>query len=336
MKRKHENIIIVDDESNKRLTKAQNKEKRQQENRQWKLQTKQFNNVNIISTEDENFHGNSSKSEANEGEETNESTLISFIDPNPNHSEYYKLQIPLLNAEWNEFQSTMSSSLPVSFRFSHTISNNFIFQEKIILQINKELKLIEDKYIEYEGTMILGKDICQSINWFHLNNNNNNNNNQFYVWNLLIDNKTFSTNYILKNFYNYILQQVNIGYIIRQELVSMIPSYVLNIQSTNIILDLCSAPGSKTEQSLYYLEQSNKTIETTGLMISNDIDIKRIHNLYLRYKENLNKNWLIINYNALKLYELFGYHSIDKVLCDVPCTGDATFRKCPHLWRLFK
>jgi 16S rRNA C967 or C1407 C5-methylase (RsmB/RsmF family) len=28
--------------------------------------------------------------------------------------------------------------------------------------------------------------------------------------------------------------------------------------------------------------------------------------------------------------------SFERVLCDVPCTGDGTFRKSPHLWRLFR
>jgi 16S rRNA C967 or C1407 C5-methylase (RsmB/RsmF family) len=29
-------------------------------------------------------------------------------------------------------------------------------------------------------------------------------------------------------------------------------------------------------------------------------------------------------------------YRFDRILCDVPCTGDGTFRKCPHLWRTFR
>jgi 16S rRNA C967 or C1407 C5-methylase (RsmB/RsmF family) len=26
----------------------------------------------------------------------------------------------------------------------------------------------------------------------------------------------------------------------------------------------------------------------------------------------------------------------DRIVCDVPCSGDGTFRKSPHIWRLFR
>ncbi len=50
----------------------------------------------------------------------------------------------------------------------------------------------------------------------------------------------------LKKLHKFLTDATNSGYIYRQELVSMIPTLILNPIESDLILDMCAAPGSKT------------------------------------------------------------------------------------------
>ena len=50
-----------------------------------------------------------------------------------------------------------------------------------------------------------------------------------------------------------VCMQVTLGNVVRQELASMIPALMADIQSHHNVLDACAAPGSKTEQMLNIL-----------------------------------------------------------------------------------
>ena len=85
----------------------------------------------------------------------------------------------------------------------------------------------------------------------------------------------------------------------------------------------------------------------SGLVIANDMDYKRCH-LLVRQVKRLNSPALIVtNHDATMLptrmaASLNGVGGssgtdkslrFDRVLCDVPCSGDGTLRKAPDLWR---
>ncbi len=57
----------------------------------------------------------------------------------------------------------------------------------------------------------------------------------------------------------------------------MIPPLFLDIQSSDVILDSCAAPGSKTSQMLemLYKDESQGKGQTTGGVIANDVDYQR-------------------------------------------------------------
>ncbi|MBA3063984.1 16S rRNA (cytosine(1407)-C(5))-methyltransferase RsmF, partial [Candidatus Woesearchaeota archaeon] len=61
----------------------------------------------------------------------------------------------------------------------------------------------------------------------------------------------------------------SLGYFYVQEAASMIPAVVLNPKPDDIVLDMCSAPGSKTTQIAAMMQ--NK-----GVLVSNDSDYKRM------------------------------------------------------------
>jgi len=109
----------------------------------------------------------------------------------------------------------------------------------------------------------------------------------------------------LGNTFEYVL-----GYLHTQSLSSMIPSLILSPKPGEIVLDLTSAPGSKTSQMAALM--NNK-----GVLVANDVPAKEGI-----LTTNLSRlgvlNTLITTENA-KYYSKRGV--FDKVLVDAPCTA---------------
>jgi NOL1/NOP2/sun family putative RNA methylase len=103
-----------------------------------------------------------------------------------------------------------------------------------------------------------------------------------------------------------------------QELVSMLPVKLLNPQPGERILDLCAAPGSKTVQLA--LAMNNQ-----GTIVANDKNYFRMKALR-HHLERLG----IVNVSTTT-FDGATYPSgaglFDKVLADVPCSGEGTTRK---------
>jgi multisite-specific tRNA:(cytosine-C5)-methyltransferase len=82
---------------------------------------------------------------------------------------------------------------------------------------------------------------------------------------------------------------------------------------------------------------------TTGLLIANDSDYKRSHMLIHQLKRLSSPNLIVTNHDAtmfpsIKLPPTADnpgtnrYLKFDRILADVPCSGDGTCRKNPNLW----
>jgi 16S rRNA C967 or C1407 C5-methylase (RsmB/RsmF family) len=103
----------------------------------------------------------------------------------------------------------------------------------------------------------------------------------------------------------------------------MLPPLLLDVSPGQYVLDMCAAPGSKTAQIV-------EMLEGTGLVIANDVDINRafmmVHQLHRANTANL----LVTNHPAQQFPGLIKYQ---RVLCDVPCSGDGTIRKAPTKWK---
>jgi multisite-specific tRNA:(cytosine-C5)-methyltransferase len=90
---------------------------------------------------------------------------------------------------------------------------------------------------EYEPTEQIK---VQKIDWYP----------NMLVYSINTTKQQFKKSKTLEELHSYIEKASDVGLVTRQELVSMIPPLFLGIQSTDMVLDMCAAPGSKTSQML--------------------------------------------------------------------------------------
>lgn len=171
------------------------------------------------------------------------------------------------------------------------------------------------------------------------------------------------------SFQKFLVAETDVGNITRQEVVSMIPPLVMDLKPGMTVLDLCAAPGSKSAQLLEMIhageeDRSRKVASnsdqissdtgdfaddgrSTGLLIANDVDYKRAHMLVHQMKRLSSPNILVTNHDAT-IYPSIKiastptpegkpipnrYLKFDRILADVPCSGDGTVRKNMEIWK---
>ena len=183
-----------------------------------------------------------------------------------------------------------------------------------------------------------------------------------------VSQEDYESNYELKR---WLSVQTKWGHVSRQELVSMIPVWLLHIQSHHKILDMCASPGSKTIQAvdaLYYNHNNDFCSKThgndkhgsdtipTGFVIANEIDMKRSHVLAHRCKTTLRERQVslaIVGHNATKFPNVLAPLSrnttngessrnsssqsplYDRIICDVPCSGDGNQRRDSKVFKIW-
>ncbi len=151
----------------------------------------------------------------------------------------------------------------------------------------------------------------------------------------------------------------------------MLPPLFLDVEPHHVILDMCAAPGSKvrstwllslnqrimtshtqTSQLLESLHSSQSLLESCippGLLIANDSDYKRTHVLIHQTARLPSPAFVVTNVDASIFPTLFlppdnttdssGRKTrsstllFDRILCDVPCSGDGTIRKNVGIWK---
>ena len=102
---------------------------------------------------------------------------------------------------------------------------------------------------------------------------------------------------------------------------------------------MCAAPGSKTIQLLEYLNADGDKMNS-GFVVANDADSKRAYML-THQARRLNLPGVLITNNDARIFpnlKITGERKnfeFDRILCDVPCSGDGTLRKNLGLWRTF-
>jgi len=145
----------------------------------------------------------------------------------------------------------------------------------------------------------------------------------------------------------------------------MLPVMTLAVGAGHRCLDMCASPGSKTTQILTELAKSNfqrfgRGLETIsseeilqcdsffsgridyskdeGFVIANDLDPDRTRMLVhqLERHEPLFPLTLFTSHDAQYFPSIWTPDGdevrFDRILCDVPCSGDGTLRKNPRLW----
>eukprot|EP00667_Euglena_gracilis_P003357 EG_transcript_3364 len=142
-------------------------------------------------------------------------------------------------------------------------------------------------------------------------------------------------------------QLTEAGAVFRQEKVSMLPAALLQPEPHHTVLDLCCAPGSKALHLLDLMCQwrpiQGEAPDTTdsleaagGLLIANDVAPARLRAVLGRVRFQPTVPLVTTCVDARRFPTLYVHGrrklKVDRILADVPCTGDGTLRKNPHIW----
>lgn len=114
-----------------------------------------------------------------------------------------------------------------------------------------------------------------------------------------------------------------IGHVYIQDLSSMLPPLVLEVEPGHRVLDLCAAPGSKTSQMAALMQGR-------GSLVANDSSLKRLRSLAANLQRcNVANCAVLKGYGeqlGIRCFEFF-----DRVLLDPPCSGLGTLHKSPEI-----
>lgn len=115
-----------------------------------------------------------------------------------------------------------------------------------------------------------------------------------------------------------------LGYYYIQELASMLPVIALDPKPYEIVVDLASAPGSKTTQIA-------AAIENTGTILANEISLGRIKILASNLERCGVSNTIITKKEGSSFCNRLSKKGIkvDRILIDAPCSGEGTIRDKP-------
>ena len=93
------------------------------------------------------------------------------------------------------------------------------------------------------------------------------------------------------------IAEAEAGHITRQELVSMIPTLLLDVESHHAVLDMCAAPGSKTSQIIEALHADGDGAIPAGFC-GNDANNARCYMLVHQAKRLNSPCCLVVNHDA--------------------------------------
>jgi tRNA (cytosine40_48-C5)-methyltransferase len=110
------------------------------------------------------------------------------------------------------------------------------------------------------------------------------------------------------------------GYYYIQNAASMLPAIVLSPKSSELIIDMCAAPGSKATQIAQ--EMNNQ-----GSLVLIERNARRVPKLEYNLRRLSIKNYILINLDAKNLSKL--HLKADGILLDAPCTGEGLIRQDP-------
>lgn len=252
-----------------------------------------------------------------------ESNRNPWVLENARMEAFYKAQ-KFVNGEedWASFMKHLQSPLPACFR----IWSDYAFADEL-----------RNQMLDFAGkTMILdGVEIsaAQQLKWYPGG----------YGYKLGTDRRSIRKLDGLNDLHKWMMQHTDNGNITRQEAVSMVPPLALNVSPHHRCLDMCAAPGSKTSQLLEIVNRSlTDSEDKQGIVVANDADTDRAYMLVHQCKR-INSPLLVVSTHKGQSFPTItttqeaegitrAQPFFDRVLCDVPCSGDGTLRKNPAIW----
>ncbi|NDL66900.1 RsmB/NOP family class I SAM-dependent RNA methyltransferase [Anaerotalea alkaliphila] len=113
-----------------------------------------------------------------------------------------------------------------------------------------------------------------------------------------------------------------------QEPSAMLPAAMLPVETGDLVLDMCAAPGGKSTQLA-------SKLGGTGLLVCNDISPSRCKALLKNLEAAGVDNMLVTSEKPEKLAKAFG-PAFDKILVDAPCSGEGMLRRDPEMAKHWK
>ncbi|XP_057542157.1 uncharacterized protein LOC130820701 isoform X1 [Amaranthus tricolor] len=249
--------------------------------------------------------------------------------------DYYKEQEIVAPEEWDTFIEFLRKQLPAAFRINSS--------SQFCLDIRSQL---EDGFVKSLQSEFTGDETeaLRPLPWYPEN----------LAWHSNFSRKQLRKTQTLERFHEFLKLAHEIGNITRQEAVSMVPPLFLDVHPDHFVLD---TPGSKTFQLLEIIHRANEPGSLPSGMVfdysvvANDVDVQRSNLLIHQTKRMCTANLMVTNHEAQdfpgcrlskflhKCSDLSAKGLIidqllfDRVLCDVPCSGDGTLRKAPDIWR---
>uniref|UniRef100_A0A0K0G3P2 tRNA (cytosine(34)-C(5))-methyltransferase n=1 Tax=Strongyloides venezuelensis TaxID=75913 RepID=A0A0K0G3P2_STRVS len=236
-----------------------------------------------------------------------------IIRNNPILTKYYEEQNLLPKEEFDQFMNTLTLDLPTAFRVNSCTPERHKVNERI-QQFIKDLR----------NDGVAENHLPKEVEWMP------------YTYTMSVSRNDVRSHPLLKSFHNFLVNEAEVGHISRQELVSMIPPLLMDLKSNHDVLDMCAAPGSKTQQIIEKLH--TETDNPEGLVVANDADYQRCHLLvHQTLKRMPSACTVVINEDASIMPKMIGPDGgplyFDRILCDVICSGDGTFRKNLGMWK---
>jgi len=268
----------------------------------------------------------------NHGERQNYEKWADIKKESPEMEAYYKEQKIIKEEDWPAFLQAARANLPTTFRISPVVT----FAEEMKKNIRShfaDLK-IEDlaKEMDEDDERLKAPE---PISWYP----------DDLAWGMRISKKALKKTPALEKFHKYLVAETETGNITRQEAVSMIPPLFMDVEPHHRVLDMCAAPGSKTSQCLEFLHaKCGATGVPAGVVIANDADLERCSMLTHQMKRINSPSLMVLHHEAQQipvLWEKTGEGATlkrtpmryDRVLADVPCSGDGTMRKNVDVWK---
>ena len=121
-----------------------------------------------------------------------------------------------------------------------------------------------------------------------------------------------------------------LGYYYIQEISSMLPVLALDPKPGDLVLDLASAPGSKTTQIA-------AAMKNEGTIIANDVNLKRLKILASNMERCGVTNAIITRKDGIAMCNRLKEQGFlfDKILVDAPCSGEGTLRSSPATYLMW-
>uniref|UniRef100_A0A673YX23 tRNA (cytosine(34)-C(5))-methyltransferase n=1 Tax=Salmo trutta TaxID=8032 RepID=A0A673YX23_SALTR len=234
-----------------------------------------------------------------------------IIKENKLFEAYYRELGLVPEGEFDQFMEAMREPLPATIRITGYKSH-----AKEILHCLKNKYFKEIQEVEIDGQKI---EAPQPLSWYP----------DELAWHTNMSRKILRKSPLLEKFHQFLVSETESGNISRQEAVLSLDPKPWNMYSLT------------TAQLIEMLHSDMDVPFPEGFVIANDVDNKRCYLLVHQAKRLNSPCIMVVNHDASCIPRLQidtengqkGTLFYDRVLCDVPCSGDGTMRKNIDVWK---